>query len=335
MTVKEGQIALASGDPANWTATELGGKQALLRELSAEEKAAMAAAGAGQDIDHGPLVENPVLDRLAAEVRTILTEGRGIVILSNLDPAELGETGFRNAYWQLGRRIGQPAVQSERMEWVGLVRQEKDNPYARGFIQNIELPPHTDVHDLMSLACVSRASRGGESKFASALAIHDLLAREHPEMLRALYRGYPTGIPANYGVENAQVEADEDNVPVFCRVDGKVSIFIHGHYMLQYAKANDTQIPQDLADAMDEMTAISERPEIMLKLMLEPGEMVFWNNRTVLHGRDEFENDPGHERCLMRLWLHAPDARPLDPQIARQPVLMDEVHRLVHERDFA
>ena len=329
-------ISLATGDPANWTVSDLGSKQPLIRNLNEEELAAfdavLAAARQPGQLDEGPPVALPALDQLARDVREALSHGRGVIVLSGLDVGRLGEGGFRQCYWDLGKRIGTPAVQSERLEKIGFVRHEKDNPFGRGYITDIELVPHTDVHDILSLASLSTASRGGESGFVSAVAVHDVMARECPDLLAALYEGFPSGIPANYGVPNAEVGGTDDKVPVYCNVGGTVSVFVHGHYMLSASRASGVPIPERLVEAMEKMTEISRRKDLLLEFLLEPGEIAFFNNRAVMHARRAFENEPGRERVLLRLWLHAPDIRPLDPQIARQPVMMDAVHELVAAR---
>ena len=42
--------------------------------------------------------------------------------------------------------------------------------------------------------------------------------------------------------------------------------------------------------------------------MLEPGDLQFLNNRTVLHGRTEFEDYPkfDRKRLMLRLWSAMP-----------------------------
>ena len=47
----------------------------------------------------------------------------------------------------------------------------------------------------------------------------------------------------------------------------------------------------------------------MLKMMLEPGDFQFINNRTILHGRAHFEDHEAKpdRRHLYRLWLNVPE----------------------------
>jgi len=51
---------------------------------------------------------------------------------------------------------------------------------------------------------------------------------------------------------------------------------------------------------------------------LRPGDMQFLHNHTCLHDRTAFVDwpEPERKRHLLRLWLAAPDARPLPPVFA-------------------
>jgi len=55
--------------------------------------------------------------------------------------------------------------------------------------------------------------------------------------------------------------------------------------------------------------AISNHPDVVLKMMLEPGDFQFINNRTILHGRAGFEDHAAKDqrRHLYRLWLNVPE----------------------------
>src|SRR5258708_32396484 len=61
---------------------------------------------------------------------------------------------------------------------------------------------------------------------------------------------------------------------------------------------------------------ISKRPDLMLEFTLQPGEMYFLNNYTVLHARTAFDDGDVEEdqrRHLLRLWLEAPGIRSVHP----------------------
>ena len=51
---------------------------------------------------------------------------------------------------------------------------------------------------------------------------------------------------------------------------------------------------------------------------LQPGEMIIWNNFTVLHARTSFRDSAEKKRHLLRLWLDVPGGRPVIPELAER-----------------
>jgi hypothetical protein len=73
----------------------------------------------------------------------------------------------------------------------------------------------------------------------------------------------------------------------------------------------------DLA-VLDRFEEVTKRPEFMLEFTLQPGEMYFLNNYTILHARTAFDDGDVEEdqrRHLLRLWLEAPGMRPVHPYV--------------------
>jgi hypothetical protein len=50
--------------------------------------------------------------------------------------------------------------------------------------------------------------------------------------------------------------------------------------------------------------------------MLEPGDMMLWNNFTHLHSRRAFKSSPERKRFLLRLWLEVKNGRNVTPELA-------------------
>ena len=61
--------------------------------------------------------------------------------------------------------------------------------------------------------------------------------------------------------------------------------------------------------ALGAFIAISNHPDVVLKMMLKPGDFQFINNRTILHGRAEFQDREAKDqrRHLYRLRINAPE----------------------------
>lgn len=305
--------------PMAWTARELGGKDGLARRLAADELAGLdrlldatramdALAVARADFDH------PAVNRLMDEVRATIMAGRGIVILSGYDLGRHTQAEYERVYWGLGTHLGRAAPQSARDDRIGYV-QETPSATPRGYLSTLELRPHTDFHEILSLASVRRAAAGGLSGAVSALAIHNVILEERPDLLPALYDGFFYGTVAS---ERHRRPLSATKVPVFSCVAGKVSCMNNGFFMRVAAERLGTDLPSDLVAALDFFHRVSVRDDLFLQFMLEPGEMMFWNNFTQLHARTEFRNSPEQRRLLLRLWLDVADGRPVIREISER-----------------
>jgi len=310
-------------DSARWTADEIGGKQGLLRTLSAEELAAIdrflaAQANVIPESITRDSIDEPLIIALGEEVNAAITTGRGATILSGFDIAKHGLDGFKRIYWAIGTFLGEGVEQSYRRDKIGYVQKEKDNPTGRGYLMDVELRPHTDFHEILSLASVSNAEEGGISGVVSSLAIHDIILAERPDLLPALYEGFFH--------ESGGGKISDAKVPVFGRVDGKVSCYYHLPFVHRAAKQMGVEVPAALTEATAFMSEVSRRPGVIARFMLEPGEMLFWHNFLALHSRDSFTDTPEHTRLLLRLWINARDSRPMPEVFHRRAREMDAMH---------
>ena len=68
-------------------------------------------------------------------------------------------------------------------------------------------------------------------------------------------------------------------------------------------------------EAFDHFDAIADDDELRLDMMLEPGDLQFANNYTILHSRTAFQDaeEEALRRKMLRLWLQMPNARTLAP----------------------
>ena len=66
------------------------------------------------------------------------------------------------------------------------------------------------------------------------------------------------------------------------------------------------------------MDSLCNDKDLRLDMELQPGDMQFICNYTVLHSRGEYEDwpEPERKRHLLRLWLRTPGFARLPPQFA-------------------
>ena len=309
--------------PSAWTSAALGGREGLTHRLGAGHIAALDRAA--EALADRPLAAigrdsfaDPAIADLMQAVKFELRHGRGAIILSGVDIGRYGEDVFGKLYWGLGSFLGRRAIQSPKGDLLGRVEQNEDNPQGRGYQSNIELGPHTDFHELLSLASVRLAESGGQSGVVSSLAVYNVIARERPDLLPALEEGYFFDLGNGSNTDY--------RIPVFGRVGNLVSCYLHPMFMLNAAAQAQTDLPQALRDGLDFVGAVARRPEIAASFVLQPGEMLFWHNFTVLHSRTHFENSASRKRLMLRLWMHADDGRPMPRGFIEKAEQMDAMH---------
>lgn len=309
--------------PSAWTSAQIGGREGLTHRLGAEQLEAFDAAlqqvrdKAPYDVRRSDFA-TPEIEDLMRAVRYEIMEGKGAIILSGIDFARYSLDDFQKLYWAFGTYLGEAAPQSYRRDRIGIVQKEEDNPTGRGYLMDTELRPHTDFHEVLSLACVRKAETGGESGAVSSLAIHNALLEQAPELLAPLYEGFFH--------ESANGEVSATKVPVFGCIDGKVSCYYHMPFVHKAAKAMGVELPEDLQKAVQRMNALALDPELRADFMLQPGEMLFWHNFTALHSREAFNDTAENKRMLLRLWINVADGRPLPPEFHERAKYMDLAH---------
>lgn len=298
-----------------WTAASVGGREGLELKLPKGFQKGLDALLA--EIRDKPLdaidsadVKDDAVAEVMAQIRRTVLEGKGAAIVSGLDISGWSVEDLERIYLALGTRIGRPAYQSPARDLVGHVRKAPSST-PRGYLTDLELKPHADSHEVLSLMTVRKAESGGVSGLVSSLAIHNRILERRPELLAPLYEGF------YYGAHESRPIAQPitpTKVPVYCCVDGKVSCTINGFFMMTGARRLGVDLPPDLKEAMAYFYELSEDPELIVNFMMEPGEMMFWSNYTNLHARTAYQDTPEHTRLLLRLWLDPQNGRPVVPE---------------------
>ena len=298
-----------------WTNASLGGREGLELKLPSGFQRGIDALlkeiqSKPLDAIHASDVKDDAVLEAMAEIRRIVLEGKGAAIVSGLDISGYSIQHLERIYLALGTHIGRPAYQSPARDLVGHVRKAPSST-PRGYLTDLELKPHSDSHEVLSLMTVRKAESGGVSGLVSSLAMHNRIFETRPELLAPLYEGF------YYGAHESRPIAEPitpTKVPVYCCVDGKVSCMINGYFMMTGARRLGLELPAELKEALACFYALSEDPELIVRFMMEPGEMMFWSNYTNLHSRTAYQDTAEHTRLLLRLWLDPEHGRPVVPE---------------------
>jgi hypothetical protein len=316
--------------PKAWTPEQIGGKAGVQYALSTDQFGAIDSL-LEQTRDIAPQqvtraqFEHPALQPLIDMLRHVLADGAGMMIVCGLTPERYTEDQMHRVYWGIGTHLGDAVVQNQNGDRITRV-EKHDNPNSRGYRGTHELTPHTDSFEWIGLMCVRQGASGGLSGVASALAVHNEILKNRPDLLAPLYEGYEYALPEMR--ENTKPVTDL-KIPVFCCVDDVVSCMIIEYHMRDAARAMGLAFPADLDEALNYFVATVARPDINMQFMLEPGEMMFLNNFTTIHSRTAFTNAAQQQR----LWLNVPNGRAVVPGLrARAKAYEQHFEAIRHEQ---
>ncbi|KAK0660878.1 hypothetical protein QBC41DRAFT_383277 [Cercophora samala] len=244
----------------------------------------------------------PVLCRLGAALHI----GKGFGVVRGLDPANFSDEDNLVLFLGLSSYIGglrgkqtdDGSVLSHLHSPLGLTSTQLARPlkYSKRFAEF-----HNDIGcDIIAMQTRSLAARGGDHLLASIAKIFDHISRTRPDLAEALLTpNWPLNIQRRWC-------ATETRALVFRTDDGRILSSIIPDALLgppggtQGASGLPLLTPQQteaLALFQDVAT------QYQLKLVSQPGDLMFVNNWAVVHGREAFEDDGDQVRYLIRLWL--------------------------------
>lgn len=315
--------------PAAWAGADLADDRGWVQTLSAADVAEIDAAfravrDRGLNFADVKAADFP-LPGLAVKLTALLEQlegGRGVALLRGLPVADYGDEELRLLWAGIGAHVGPLLPQSVDGKLMRDVRDEAGGTMQRhgpsvaaGSLTSTQkaqsngpLRFHTDRADVLGLLCVRQAGAGGESKVASSVAVRNEILRRRPDLHDLLCQPYWRTRETQDLGGGSKVFA----MPVFS--------FRDGHFSSQYSRTfvEEAQrmegVPKMTAamdEALDLLAEVAEEQSHVFRL--EPGDMVFYNNHTVYHGRTPFTDDPASraDRLLYRLWFAPARTRPL------------------------
>jgi Taurine catabolism dioxygenase TauD, TfdA family len=323
------EAAAANEHRGAWKVADFGSPMAYTIELTPahlddvdDAMREIKAAGLGLDDltrEHFPFPSlQPVLGAISREI----ADGRGFVVVRRLPVEEYSKDEMGMIFWGIGTHLGRGLSQSVMGDRLGHVKDfSRQDPLARAYRNKQELSPHTDSCDLVGLLCLRNAEIGGVSRLTSALSVHNTMVKECPEALARLYRGY--AFHRRGEEQPGDLPYTPYLVPVFSNTDGCIS----ARYVRTYVEAGEAAAGRPMhateMAVLDRFEEITQRPALMLEFTLQPGEMYFVNNYTILHARTAFDDGDAEEdrrRHLLRLWLEVPGMRPVHPYIKKNGI---------------
>jgi len=305
--------------PWVWTAPDIGARtdwqytftsSALTEIAGALESSKRTGKRAGARLDalereHFPL---PKLSAALANIAACLSDGPGIGLLRGLPLTRYERTDIERIFCGIGTYLGTSVSQSARGDRLGRVM-DIGEP-GRYYTVGGALEMHMDPTDIVGLLCLRKAVSGGESRVASAVAVHDTIGAERPDLLRCLTTGFYYSSASRDRVAG-DVAVSPERIPVFSEVGGTVACF-YLPISVRTAERHGKTLSSIEHDALAIVDEIASRPSHCLEMDLQPGDIQLLNNRRILHGRNDYTDASSmdEKREMLRLWLMASEWPP-------------------------
>jgi hypothetical protein len=315
--------------PAAWVGPQIQNDDSWIMRLDEAEVAEVDAAlsglkAKGRSIPFGK--EDFPLPNLAArivdEIPDRLENGLGFVLVRGLSRDRYSDQDCELVYWGLASHLGRPISQNRRGHVLGHVRDEGKSladPTVRPYQTKRRMDFHADLLpvEILGLFCCRTAKSGGESYIVSALTVHNIIAKERPDLLEVLYQ------PFNLDWRGEEPEGTQPwhTCPMFSVQDGKFTSCISGRVFFESVSrwGEHLALTDIQREALDFAQDVAERPELRLSMMFQEGDIQLLNNQTMLQARSEYEDhdEPDLKRHLLRMWISRPEGqrRSLSPAL--------------------
>jgi hypothetical protein len=299
-------------DGAAWRGSEIGSgagwRLRLADDQVAEfEDATEAACRTGKPTVALKASDFP-LPTMAEEIRRWAEEidvGRGFQVVSGAPVDRWSRRKIEIFFWCLGLHMGRPGAQNPRGDLLGEIRDtgaDVSDPYVRLYQTRSEIAYHCDAADVVGLLCLRSADLGGKSRIASSVTVFNTLRALRPDLAQRLFE------PFSLDIRNEDPSGSLNHIEVPpCRFSNqRLRTFYHSDYFRSAQRHSDVpRFTQDELTLLDLYEEIANDPEVRLEMSLEPGDIQWLSNHSIVHSRSGYQDKSSstHGRELLRLWI--------------------------------
>ncbi len=166
--------------------------------------------------------------------------------------------------------------------------------------QHTDLPTRETPPGFQFLHCVENTVAGGASRMTDGLAVVAELAASHPDEYAAL-------TTLQWVFANRAKDGDHRWIgPIINHGAPSSPLTLRAFYPVRLAPHMPSGEVERAYAALRVFSRVAHDPRLMIRNRFEPGDLVGFDNRRVLHGRDEFDSGGGH-RVLMGCYIDRDD----------------------------
>jgi len=276
-------------------------------EIIELENAAKNYLNLNKDIGEITKEEFPLtqLENKLSNLKQTLINGIGFGILRGLPTNNYSQETSATLFCGIGAHLGNARSQNAAGHILGHVRDigaKSDDPNARIYQTSERQTFHTDSADVVGLLCLKKAQQGGESLLVSTETIYNEMMQLRPDLAELLFHPIATD-------RRGEIPAGAKSyfeIPIFNWYRGKLTGIYQRQYIDSAQRFPDAmRLTDKHIEALNLFDSIANEPSLHLSMQLEPGDMQFVHNHSMLHDRTGFTDwpEPENRRHLLRLWL--------------------------------
>lgn len=255
-----------------------------------------------------PSLQDP-LQKLLHQIR----DGRGFAVLSNFPTQGYDFKDLEKLYWGFCTHLGTGVTQNKEAGLIHYITDGALAPQKGARILGTPRPSalHVDLSDCVGLFCVRQAPDDPQSLAASSMTVYNEILRQHPEYLPRLYEGFIWNRVDNYPNETP---FSNFKIPAYSTADGVVTCRFHPGWIRGGMKKAEQELTDEETEMFDFIAETAVQNSFAFPL--HTGDIAFFNNYTVCHGKEGYEpiEDETKKRVLLRIWLDLPDVRPFSDE---------------------
>ena len=174
---------------------------------------------------------------------------------------------------------------------------------------NRETGMHTDssAHDyfpeIVGLCCIQPAAEGGELMLSNGANYYADTLLASPDVIKVLERNHIRDL-VTPAMERSVELLRQNKFPIIKKERDEFLVRYMRLWIERGALEAGEILDKEVEAAMDHFDEYINHPENQLLIKMQKGDMVFFNNKFLLHGRSRYRDVEGSKRKMLRTWMN-------------------------------
>lgn len=159
-------------------------------------------------------------------------------------------------------------------------------------------PQHENTPKFVFMAFINNENKGGETILVNGKKLFDFIKKKKPSFSNSLQK--------NFYFERRGFKFDNKNIfkkKIFDNKNNFSMRYLREYIDTAYKKLNK-KIPLDQLNAINYLDKLLYSKKFQVKFKLNEGEIIFFNNKILAHGRTSFSLNKSYPRKILRVWFN-------------------------------